>query len=208
MSVRSATRRAVGVLVLAAALAGSSAAQQLETPSFVFARYATRSSSSLYAVRGVGPLGAMVAMVQNPATHYRELIAGAATQVGWNDHSALLAAAFADASDGAYVQAYLLPVLALGRLTLTGSVEWYVPLVASGTRQLYVNPLSAMLRAGERLAVGGAYTLGVTAGARARHRAGPAVEWTSPVGVWRLEVLQEAGARALEIRTAAFVTFP
>ena len=96
--------RILVLLVLSPARVFAASAQQspkaelrLDTPSFVFARYATASAASLYGARGFGPVGGFVGMVQNRKTQYRELIAGMYTQVNWDRQSVLVALGYADA---------------------------------------------------------------------------------------------------------------
>ncbi len=189
------------------AQAGGPTGPRLETPSFVFARYATESASALYAARGLGPVGAFVAMVQNPKTDYRELIAGAFTQVAWNRQSLVVAVAFADASESAYLQTYLAPTLTRGRLTFSSTIEWYEPLESTGTRQLDVNPASLMLRVHGPLALGAAYTVGLEARQRARSRAGPAAELALPWGTIRVELLDRLSGGPTELRPSIFAAF-
>src|SRR5262245_32993701 len=116
----------VGLLVALAVVPPATAAQtpttarlRVETPSFVFARYASGSASALYVTRGLGAGGAFVAMVQNPETQYRELIGGAFTQLNWSGQSVLLALAYADATDGHYAQTYVVPSFFFGRVSLS-----------------------------------------------------------------------------------------
>jgi len=107
------------LLVLSSATVFAAGAQQsseaelrLDTPSFVFARYATASAASLYGARGFGPVGGFVGVVQNPQTQYRELIAGIHTQVNWDRQSVLVALGYARC-DGERVLADLRHSLAL-----------------------------------------------------------------------------------------------
>src|SRR5437016_1512821 len=106
---------------VAAAQQSQRAGPQLRTSSFVFARYASGSASVLYAARGLGPVGGFVGMVQNPETQYHELIAGSFTQINWSDQSVLVAVAYADASESQYLQTYVVPSFATGRLELSGT---------------------------------------------------------------------------------------
>lgn len=179
----------------------------LQTPSFVFARYASGSASALYAARGLGPVGGVVAMVENPETQYRELIGGAFTQVNWGRQSVLLAVAYADATDGHYAQTYVAPSFSYGRLALSGTIEWYEPLGRAGTRQLSVNPASLEFRLGQRLWVGAAYTLGLEQNQIPRHRGGPVIEWAMRKATLRVELLDRTIGEPAEVRAAVFAGF-
>jgi len=180
---------------------------RLQTPSFVFARYATESASALYATRGFGPAGGFVAMIQNPKTSYRELIGGVFTQIRWGAQSVLLAVAYADASESAYTQTYIAPALTRGRLTFSATIEWYEPLESAGTRQLDVNPATLMARVAGKLSVGAAYTVGLEARQRARSRAGPAAELAVPWGTVRVELLDRLSGGPTELRPSVTVGF-
>lgn len=180
---------------------------RLQTPSFVFARYATESASALYATRGFGPAGGFVAMIQNPKTSYRELVGGVFTQVRWSRQSVLFAVAYADASESGYMQTYIAPTFTQGRLTFSATVEWYEPLESSGTRQLDVNPASLMARVAGTLSLGAAYTVGLEARQRARSRAGPAAELAVPWGTVRVELLDRLSGGPTELRPSILVAF-
>src|SRR5207245_8382509 len=89
--------RMLVLLALSPARVFAASAQQspkaelrLDTPSFVFARYATASAASLYGARGFGPVGGFVGMVQNRKTQYREVIAGMYSQVNWDRQGGLV----------------------------------------------------------------------------------------------------------------------
>lgn len=203
-------RLAITLLVIAAPLPAQSSGPtglRLQTPSFVFARYATESASALYAARGLGPVGGFVAMVQNPKTSYRELIGGGFTQAVWNRQSLLVAVAYADATGSAYLQTYLAPTLTAGRLTFSSTIEWYEPLQSTGTRQLDVNPASLMLKVKGPLALGAAYTVGLEARQRARSRAGPAAELSLRWGTLRVELLDRLSGGPTELRPSLLVAF-
>ena len=177
------------LLVLSPATVFAASAQQspegelrLDTPSFVFARYATASAASLYGARGFGPVGGFVGMVQNRKTQYRELIAGMYTQVNWDRQSVLVALGFADAAESDYLQTYFVPSLFKGPLMFSGTIEWYQPFERSGTRQLDVNPVSLGVRLSKGFGLGAVYPLGLAKGSPAKRRAGPMLLLTAPGG--------------------------
>ncbi len=117
-------------------------------------------------------------MVQNPTTLCRELIGGTYTQVSWGRQSVLMALAYADATDGRYLQTYLNPTLTGGRLSFDATIEWYEPLERSATRQLSANPASLLERVERRLALGVASTLDVARSSTPPRRVGPVDVWT------------------------------
>lgn len=182
-------RSAVTVALVSCGAARSLLCQRLTAPSFIFARYATRSASALYATHGFGAVGAVIALVENPRTKYRELIAGAYTQLGGGDRSMIVAIAYADATGGRYVQTYLNPSIAFGRLGLSTTAEWYAPVDHSGIEQLSFNPVSVEWRLFRRLQLGATATLDVAPHTAPAHRVGPVAEWTTGWGTLRLEVL-------------------
>jgi hypothetical protein len=53
---------------------------------------------------------------------------GTYTQVAWGKQSVLMAVAYADATDGRYLQTYLNPALTAGPLAFDATIEWYEPL--------------------------------------------------------------------------------
>lgn len=170
--------------------------------SFMWARHATRSSSSLYAVSDLGRVSVVAAMVQNLRTGYREVLGGVLSTLSYDRQAITVALAYADASDASYLQAYLLPDFRAGVFSLTAAVEWYVPLNWAGTRQLYVNPVMVLARVRPWLAFGGSYALGMAAGALAKHRAGPAVELRMAPGAITLELLRGVERSRNEVRIA------
>ncbi len=173
---------------------------RLQTHSFVFARYASASSSSLYAVNGLGPLGAFVGMSQNPTSQYRELAAGIFTQVSWSSQNVWVGVAYGDASESQYVLTYVAPSFSRGRLALSGTLKWYNPLGRSGIRQLHLNPASFEVRLTKHLLAGGVYILALEESVPPGHRVGSVVEWALPKASFRLEVLQRTSDRLVEVR--------
>ncbi|HEV8382583.1 MAG TPA: hypothetical protein VGQ29_13435 [Gemmatimonadales bacterium] len=201
---------AVTTSVVASAAAAQQAEReglQLRTSSFVYARYASASASVLYAARGLGPIGGFVAMIQNPKTQYRELIAGTFTQLNWNRQSVLVAIAYADASESQYLQMYLIPSITTGRIALSGTLEWYEPLGRAGTRQFDVNPISPRVRVSDHLWAGAAYTAALADHETARHRIGPVLEWATQRDKLRVELLDRTFDHTVEVRVAILAGF-
>src|SRR5438874_2926457 len=180
---------------------------QLRASSFVFARYASGSASVLYAGRGLGPIGGFVGMVQNPKTQYRELIVGSYTQLNWSRQSVLVGVGYADASDSQYLQTYITPSFASGRLSLSTTLEWYEPLGRAGVRQLDMNPVSLAVRMSDHLWAGAAYTVALGDHATARHRMGPVLEWATRHDKLRVEVLHRTVGATVEVRAVIVAAF-
>lgn len=200
------------MLILLAAspvFAFGAAAQHVAAPNFFFVRHASASATVLYAGRSFGPAGVVVAMVQNPTTLYRELIAGTYTQLNWGRQSLLVAVAYADATDGRYLQTYVNPTFSLpgGPLTFDATIEWYEPLERAATRQLSVNPATLLVRVERRLALGVASTVDVARGSVPPRRVGPAAEWAAKWGTVRVEVLHRTTGKATEVRTSLLAGF-
>ena len=146
-------------------------------------------------------------MVQNPRTLYRELIAGTYTQLNWGRQSLLVALAYAEATDGRYMQTYLNPTLKAGPLAFDATIEWYEPLERAATRQLSVNPATLLVRVERRLALGVASTMDVARGSVPPRRVGPAVEWGAKWGTLRVEVFHRTTGKATEVRTSLLAGF-
>lgn len=180
---------------------------QVGTASFVVARYASVSASSLYAGYSLGPFGVLVAAVHNPRSEYSEIVGGLVTRVAVRNQATHVAVAFADASDGRYLQTYLVPSLSGFGLNLSGTVEWYEPLESIGVRQLDVNPVTLLAAVNHRVSIGVAYTLALAEGAESRQRAGPVLQVSIPSGTLYAEILRSVRNSKEEVRiglTAAF----
>lgn len=181
--------------------------RRLETGSFLFARYASVSSSAIFAGVGFGKAGMFLGIVQNPRSGYRELIAGAMTRVAWPRQSLTLGLAAADASDGNYAQVYVAPSFTRGALSLDGTLEWYEPLEHKATRQLGLNSLTLMGRVGPRLAAGAGYAASFLPTSDARQRLGPALRVEIPHGSLEVEYLAGLRNSADELRTTVRAGF-
>jgi len=176
-------------------------------PSFLYARYATSSSSSLYVGYTLGPAALVFGAVVNPRTGYRELIGGGVSRAMWGRQSITVAFAAAEATESRYLQGYLLPAFALGRVSISGTLELYEPLESGGTRQFDVNPGTVLLRVTDRVALGGCYALGLTSGAGPRHRAGPVLQLAIPRGALTLELLRGVARAKSEVRMSIEAAF-
>lgn len=119
----------------------------------------------------------------------------------------LTAVAYADASDGRYLQTYVNATLTGGPLKFDATIDGYEPLDRSGIRQLSVNPATLHLRVARRLTVGVAATLDMSRGSSAQRRVGPMAEWTAKWGTLRIEVLDRTTGDAMEVRTGVVTGF-
>lgn len=179
------------------------AALSFAGPSFLFARYATRGASSLYAARGLGHASVVFGMVENSRTGYHELIGGAVSRISWGRQAVSVALAVASASDSKYLQIYLVPSCNVGRFELAGTIEGYEPLQRAGVRQLDVNPIGLIAHLSKRVGVGAFYALSLATGEPPRQRAGPALEIELPSAVLRIEGVFNLKGAASELRVAA-----
>lgn len=195
-------------LGLGAAPGGRLASQQLATPSFIVARYATVSSASLYAAYGFGPAGVVVGAVDNPRSGYRELIGGVVSRLVWGAQALTVAVASADAPEGMYLQTYLVPSLRLGSISAGGTIEWYQPVEQGAVLQLDVNPIGVTAAVTKRLGIGGLYTIALARGAGPSQRAGGVVQVAIPRGSVRLEILRNVVRSHAELRFGLEAGFP
>lgn len=174
--------------------------------SFIFSRYATATSFSLYGGYGPGRGFGFVGLVQNPRTGYRESLVGAGWRVGATG-ALTVAVAAASASDGWYAQLYVLPSLAIGPLAASTTIEVYEPLDDRGARQFYFNPLTIVTPVAHGVAVGATGLFFSQVGVAPGFGAGPALQVHIPRGTVTLDVI--AGRRPLrdELRLSFFAAF-
>lgn len=175
--------------------------------SFTVARYSTGGSSSLYAGYGMGPVGLFVAAVINPHSGYRELVGGVVTTLSWGSQAVTVAVATADASDGQYLEVYIVPNLVAGPLQISGTFEFYQPLEASGVHQLDINPVTLSLPIAGNLRLGAAYTTSLAEHTEPTRRAGPVVLLGIPRGQFYVEWLHNLDESHREVRFGSQLGF-
>lgn len=180
---------------------------RFDTSGFVFARWASASSSVLYAGQGWGSAGVFFGAVENLDSGYRELIAGAMTRVVRGDLALLVGLALADVTEGNYLQLYLAPSFAQDGWSADATVEWYEPLESASYRQLGVNPLMVLREVDARWRVGASSVGAVGDGDPPSLRAGPALELALPEGVLQLELLAGVEHAEDEVRLAFKASF-
>ncbi len=201
MRVRAMSERLAMVALSLSLLAGTAAAQEAGAPGFVLARYASRSALGFYAGYPAGPLLAVVGMIQNPRTGYREAIVGAGTHLvatGGLDVVGTVAAA--NTTDGWFTQLYLLPSWHAGPVDLAATVESYLPLGRAGVRELDVSPATVIATLSRDVGVGATWVLSAPAGGDRHQALGPAVQLAIPRGAVRLDLLRGFGGAGSELR--------
>lgn len=170
-------------------------------PNFIFFRYASLTSLSLYGAYGQGKWLGFLGMVQNPRTSYREIVGGVGANVVVTPGvGGAIALAAADASDGWYGQLYLQSNSRLDKVTTYLSAAYYEPLEANGARQVKVNPALVMWRASRRLEAGGVYVFLGSVGSKGIHQLGPALQISVPNGRTWLELLKRLHNSRIDFR--------
>src|SRR5437867_1467671 len=188
-------RRGVGVLATAALVAAaplrpaaSQGADRGPRVTFFLARYASPTFYALYAGYGAGSWQGVVGLVENSRTEYWEALLGLAKGLTLGPGQTMTTAlAVARASDSRYVQLYLVPSLAAGRIALDVTVEIYAPIQRQGSFQYYLSPLSLRLGLTSRFQLGGTYLLAGQQGTTTGHALGPGVRVVVPHGAVTLD---------------------
>lgn len=200
------SRHRAGPLLLAVILSASTSSLRAQVsessphPNFVFFRYASLTSLSLYGAYGQGRWLGFFGMVQNPRTNYREIAGGVGVSVAVTPGlGGVIAVAAAYASDGWYGQLYLQSNMRLDKVTTYLSTAYYAPL-ANGTRQIKVNPVLVMWRAFRRVEAGGAYAFLGSVGSNGIHQLGPALQVSVPNGRALLELLKRLNDSRVDLR--------
>lgn len=211
VSSRSAALATLAVMLFTAGLEAQEARpaepDRFETGGFVFARWASASSSVLYAGQGWGKAGVFFGAVENPDSGYRELIAGAMTRLVRDDLALLVGLALADVTEGDYLQLYVAPSFARGGWSADATVEWYEPLESASYRQLGVNPLMVLRRIDPRWQVGVSSVGAVGDGDPPSLRAGAVIERSLPKGLLQLELLAGVAHAEDEVRLGFKASF-
>lgn len=185
------------IVFMFAALAGlalptvAQAAPDKLGPSFVFVRYATRTSLALYAGYGRGPWFGFAGLVQNPRTEYRESLLGFGRRLKQPLGTLTIGLAGADARDSRYAQVYVLPSLTAARVSLDISLAVYLPLESRGAVQYYLNPLSLLGRLSKRVQVGVTYLYFGQVDTPTGHGIGPAFRMGIPNGTITLDLVRQ-----------------
>ncbi len=210
----------LGVVLLAVARAGtggetsaappadpSDARIHFDTSSFLYTRLSSEHSSALYGGYALGIGGLLFGVVWNPRNGYREVIGGAVARLASGHFAVSVALAGAGASDGTYMQVYVVSSLDKGPWSLTGTLELYEPWGGRGIRQLYLDPVLVLHRIGPRWKVGATYWMGLVAGDALAHRAGPALQVALGGGSFRTELLHDFRRSSNDLRVAYQASF-
>jgi hypothetical protein len=189
-------------------MAGSALAQKPARPdgrfrgeSFVFARYGSSGSASLYAAQRFGRAALLAGVSVNTRTDARTFLAGAGTRLICSRNAGLgLFIAAGKAPEGAVAQVYALPRVGLGSFSLSATAALTEPFESRGARRLTVNPLTLAVRLAEPLQVGLATTHDWTRNKPGRHGIGPMTQLRTRFGSVAVERLRFASQRRDETR--------
>ncbi len=189
-------------VLLGGLLSGAPAtARGQSPPGFVIARYASRSSLTLYAGYPAGPAIAVAGIAQNPRTGYREEALGAAIPLlATGELGVTAAVAATNTPDGWFGKFFVLPSWTAGRISATADLEYYAPLGRVGVRELDLSPATVIATVSGRVGVGASYLLSAPADARAEHAAGPALRLAIPRGTVTLDLLRGLARAPSEVR--------
>ena len=200
-AVRAAGAVALCVYALPRAAPAQGGAGAEAGPSFLIARYASRSSLGMYSGYQAGPALFVVGLLHNPRTEYQEAMAaiGHPFSLG-RGNSAILAAASAYTNTGWYAQLYAVPTLQFGRLFVQATVELAEPLSDAGTRGVFVSPGNALYDLGKGFAAGLGYYDDMEHSATPYHGLGPALRRSVPHGSVTFEWIADMTGNADEFR--------
>ena len=188
-------------------MCGTAGVAAAQTPSFIFVRGGARSANSMYAAYSLGPAAVVFGAVINTHSGYREVIGGLVMRVPAGPSAVTLALTAADASDSKYLQFYVVPSIVVGRLTLGGTLETYVPFESKGTWDLDINPITALMLVTPGLRVGPSYKTSLAPGYFAAHSAGVAVKVGIPRGAFTIECLAGLHRAHGDVRAALEASF-
>ena len=178
---------------------------------FIASRYDTHTSSNIFVGYSLGPIDAMVALVQNPRSNYRESILGLAHFGTPSRHFAFAwavsAAHVTDTDRSWYSQLYLLPDLTYGRLDASGTFELYVPLDSKGVGQFALNPGNVFVQVAPRWKVGAVTVLSTQSNAPYSLGAGPSLQFRIPRGSITLDVVASVTRWDTEERVSFFTSY-
>jgi hypothetical protein len=177
-------------------------------PSFLIARYASRSSLGMYSGYQAGPALLVVGLLHNPRTEYQEAMAaiGHPFSLG-HGSSAILAGAGAYTNTGWFAQLYVIPSLQFGRFFLHATVELAEPLSDAGTRGVFVSPGNALYDLGKGFSAGLGYYDDMEHSAAPYHGLGPALRRNVPHGSLTFEWIADMTGTSDEFRMTVRSSF-
>jgi hypothetical protein len=205
---RTSSRASIAIALLLSLSFTTEARAQEEAPAptswgFVSARYSSGTAGFIFGGYGVGPMFAMVGMVNNPRSGYDEVLAGLGARFDlgrWTSHAVALAAS--RATESWYGQLYYLPSVTIGRTTAEATFQYYLPAESSGDTQFGINPVSVLFDVGHRISLGGSYQLALQSGDGPRQAAGPAIRLAIPAGALTVDLLRGVRAFNDEVRVS------
>ncbi|MGB7212425.1 MAG: hypothetical protein WBC97_07315 [Gemmatimonadales bacterium] len=178
---------------------------------FIASRYDTHTSSNIFVGYSLGPVDAMVALVQNPRSTYRESILGLAHFGTPGRHFAFTwavsAAHVTDTDRSWYSQLYLLPDLAYGVFDASGTFELYVPLDSKGVGQFALNPGNVLVKIAPRWKVGAVTVVSTQSNAPYSLGAGPSLQFKIPRGSITLDIVANVTRWDTEERVSFFTSY-
>lgn len=170
-------------------------------PSFLIARYASRSAMGMYAGYAAHSAMFVVGLLHNPRTSYREIMAGVGMPLRFSaDATVTVASAMASTDTGWYTEFYVIPSLHRGPVRFDATVEAEQPWNARGSRAVYVSPANFLVDVHRGVAVGLGYYGSSEAGSGASHALGPALQLAVPRGSVTLELIKGVLAAEDEAR--------
>jgi hypothetical protein len=177
-------------------------------PYYVYMRAGGASATYAYAMYSTGKAVFGIGVLADWRNAYREFAAGAGLNLySESGNGATVMAAVADASDSRYLELWLFPAVASGRLSFTGFGGLYVPVDQAGVWQYYLDPGALFWRVTGPVAVGASYSGYKIEGLAARHGIGPAVQIVIPHGSAIVEVLRELKNFDDDVRVTLQFTF-
>lgn len=196
----------IAKLLSAAPLSGQDSSST--SPYLVYLRAGGTSPTYGYVLYNVGTGVFGIGVLADWRNAYREFTAGAGLNLyAKSGDGATVMAAVADASDSWYLEVWVFPAVATGRLSLTGFGGLYVPAEQAGVWQYYFDPAAIFWRVGGSIAIGSSYSGYKVEGLPPRHGVGPAMQILIPHGTAMVEILRQLKNFRHEMRVTMQFTF-
>lgn len=204
------------MVLLLAGMAASGAPRQAgaQAPSgaaaswAIYFRYGSTSPEYAFAAISRGRPSLMAGVVADAPNGYEETLAGAGMNLySAAGHGASVYALASRATDAWYGVLYVLPTATFGRVNVSAFGGAYQPLEEGGTRQGFLDPVTALVALGPALAIGGSYSLYAGEGWAARASAGPVVRVAVPKGTVALDALRSLAGASTDVRVTLQLAF-
>lgn len=177
-------------------------------PYFVYLRYGAHSPEYAFASYSFGTPAVMVGIISDAAAGYDEVQAGAGVNLyAPSGNGAAFYAMGSRATDSWYLELYALPTLTAGRLSVTSFAGTYVPLEDAGVRQVFVDPVTALVRVAPRLSLGASSSWYKVDGYPGKLGAGPALQVAIPRGSVTVDALRGLAHFRDEVRVTVQLAF-